>query len=344
MNKNKSKIEYEEPILTKDELGADQVNTENYVTVFDHKFIAQGLCLYNSLVKNEGKFILWIVCVDIICFNELQALGLESINLINLKDVETEELLRVKSSRNKVEYIWTLSPFAPRFVFEADKSIERVTYIDADMFFIKSPQPIFEEFNNSRKSVLITSHSYLSEYDQSEKSGKYCVQFIIFKRNESEPIRKWWEISCINWCYQYVEDNKFGDQKYLDEFPIRFNDKVHILNKEYSIQGPWNAAKFLSKDCILYHFHGLRLINNRPGLILLSKGYKIPQETYSYIYSKYTYLLNILFNEGIFKWRGQVSKDNITLLWIKEIILFILSPLKIYRKPIIPRHIYYQLK
>ena len=121
---------------------------------------------------------------------------------------------------------------------------------------------------------MITPHNYAPQYDQSNKSGKYCVQFIIFKRNESENVRKWWETKCLEWCYQKVEENKFGDQKYLDQFPLKFKNHVHILEKKEYIQAPWNARIFESKDCLVYHFHGLRLIENKLGLILFQRDIK----------------------------------------------------------------------
>jgi hypothetical protein len=70
--------------------------------------------------------------------------------------------------------------------------------------------------------VLITDHGYAPEYDQSATSGQYCVQFMTFERDGGEPVRRWWEERCIEWCYARFEDGKFGDQKYLDDWPYRF--------------------------------------------------------------------------------------------------------------------------
>ena len=119
---------------------------ENYVTVFDSNFLPQGLCLYKSLERQESDFVLWIICVDDLCWEKLTAIKLDKIKLIKLSDVETKSLLDIKKNRSKVEYIWTLSPFAPKFVFEQDPEITRVTYLDADMYFMKSPKLLFNEF------------------------------------------------------------------------------------------------------------------------------------------------------------------------------------------------------
>src|SRR4029079_1632008 len=98
--------------------------------------------------------------------------------------------LAVKSNRTFVEYCWTLTPCTPKLVFDRDPSAQRVTYLDADMFFLKEPTPVFEEWEASGKSVLITDHAYHAEYDQSATSGQYCVQFLSFAKGASEPVRR----------------------------------------------------------------------------------------------------------------------------------------------------------
>ena len=123
----------------------------------------------------------------------LNNLSLPKVNLLRLSDIETEELKNLKKTRKTNEYCWTLTPFAPKFVFNNDSSIERVTYIDADLWLRKNPKLIFKEFEQSGKNVLITDHGYSLEYDQSDVSGQFCVQFIIFEREGGECVRKWWE-------------------------------------------------------------------------------------------------------------------------------------------------------
>lgn len=98
------------------------LNTEHYVTLFDACFLPQGLCLYFSLVMNASDFVLWVLCTYQECFDVLQRLNLPRLLLLHLGSLETAELLAVKPSLSRVEYCWTLTPFAPRFVFEADKS------------------------------------------------------------------------------------------------------------------------------------------------------------------------------------------------------------------------------
>lgn len=235
---------------------------EHFVTLFNSLFLPQGLALHMSMERHVREYVLWILCVDDETYDVLGRYDLPNVKRLKLNDLETPELLDVKLGRTIGEYCWTLTPFAPRFVFEAGPTVERVTYIDADLWFRRNPKPIFDEFEASGKHVLITDHAYAPEYDQSATSGQFCVQFMIFTRDGGETVRKWWEERCIEWCFARFEDGKFGDQKYLDDWPERFSDVVHVLRDKELAVAPWNASRFPYGSAVFYHFHDLRLISN----------------------------------------------------------------------------------
>ena len=129
---------------------------EHFVTLFNSLFLPQGLALYHSMVRKVPNFTLWVLCVDEQTYFSLHQKNLPFLRMLRLSEWETTELLEVKKDRSIGEYCWTLTPFAPRFVFSADPSIKRVTYLDADLWFLQDPSPIFNEFNRSLKKVLIT--------------------------------------------------------------------------------------------------------------------------------------------------------------------------------------------
>ncbi|MEP7056565.1 MAG: hypothetical protein ABI809_02175 [Caldimonas sp.] len=258
---------------------------EHYVTLFDSAFLPQALALHASMERNLASFRLWMLCVDDVAHELLTRLALPHCTLLKLSELETPELLAVKPLRGRGEYCWTLTPFAPRFVFEADPSVRRVTYIDADIWFLKDPAPVFAEFETSRAAVLITDHGYAPEYDQSATSGQYCVQFMTFERDACETVRQWWEERCIEWCYARFEDGKFGDQKYLDDWPYRFEGLVHVLERQQLAQAPWNATRFPYSQAIFFHFHGLRIAPGRR--FDLGPIYPLPAATVRCVYEPY---------------------------------------------------------
>lgn len=258
---------------------------EHFVTLFDGAFLLQGLALHRSLMRHAGDFTLWVICVDEAAGDGLRRLGLPHVRPLPLADVETDALRAVKASRSRGEYCWTLTPFSADFVFEQDATVERVTYVDADTWLAHSPAPVFEEFERSGKSVLITRHAYAPEYDQADVTGEFCVQFVVFERRRSVAVRQRWQAQCIEWCYARSEDGKFGDQKYLDDWPQTFPAEVHVASRLEAFQAPWNAIRFAPSECVLFHFHGLRLM--RHGRVLLAGHYRIPASTHRIAYRPY---------------------------------------------------------
>ena len=257
---------------------------EHYVTLFDSLFLPQGIALHMSMERHLSDYKLWVLCVDDITYDVLHKLELPHVCLMRLSEVETDELIEAKRLRTKGEFCWTLTPFAPRFVLEADETVSRVTYVDADLWFRRNPFQIFGELDESGKSVLITEHAYAPQYDQSFSSGLYCVQFVTFKRNGSEAVRKWWEDRCIEWCYARFEDGKFGDQKYLDDWPERFGESVHVLENKALALAPWNASRFPFGLSVFFHFHELRIVSRN---VLRIGNYQLPGPVIEHVYKPY---------------------------------------------------------
>ena len=291
---------------------------EHYVTLFDSLFLPQGLALHLSMERHIKNYKLWILCVDDQTHVILNKLQLPNVELLQLSRLETSALLGVKPTRTKGEYCWTLTPFSFRFVFETDRSIERVTYLDADVWFRKPPTPIFKEFDQSGKHVLITDHAYAPEHDQSENSGQYCVQFMTFTRGEGELVRQWWEDRCIEWCYARVEQGKFGDQKYLDDWPVMFDTKVHVLSNKELMLAPWNADRFPYGNSIIWHFQGLRLNASRRYFRIRLSEYPLPQATQDYVYQ--AYILDLKQVIGNLLYHGvNINSQTKKVSWMEQL-------------------------
>lgn len=251
---------------------------EHFVTLFDNNFLPMGLCLHQSLMAHAQPFHLWVLCMDESVHKHLALLNLVHVSLIALSDVETDGLLTVKPNRTRGEYCWTLTPFAPQFVFDRDGAVQRITYLDADLFFFGAPSVLLKEFEFSGKHVLITEHAYAPEYDQSSTSGRFCVQFMTFRRTSSAmKVMAWWQARCLEWCYARIEDGKFGDQKYLDDWPERFSAEVHVLQQIEQTLAPWNLRRFTiahqQSQFVFYHFHSLRIV--QPNQVVLYAGYRL---------------------------------------------------------------------
>jgi hypothetical protein len=259
---------------------------EHFVTLFDSRFLLLGLTLHASLKKVAPNSHLWIICIDELVEEQISRLKLDHVSTIPLSSIETDELRAVKSSRTVGEYCWTLTPIAPQAVFDLAPDAARVTYVDSDLFFFSSPEIIFGEFESSQKHVLITEHAYAPEHDRTALSGRFCVQFMTFRRTPAGfKVLKWWQDKCIEWCFDRNEDGKFGDQKYLDQWPTLFANEVHILRQVEKTLAPWNVDHFLSKNLVsstpvFYHFQSFRIVSNK--LARLYVGVSLSENAYKF--------------------------------------------------------------
>jgi hypothetical protein len=253
---------------------------EHFVTLFDSNFLPMGMSLHDSLISHGQPFHLWILCMDELVEKQLERISLPYVTLMPLREVETKELCEVKPGRTRGEYCWTITPFTFQAVFDRDQSVQRVTYLDADLFFFSSPRILLRELDESGKHVLITEHAYAPKYNYwSALSGRFCVQFLTCRRTvEAQRVMQWWRERCLEWCFAHSEEGKFGDQKYLDSWPGLFGDGVHIVQQKEKTLAPWNVY-FYEKlrngrlDAVFYHFHGLRIVS--PNKVRICDNYRI---------------------------------------------------------------------
>ena len=259
--------------------------TEHYITLFNYNYLPQGLTMFFSLKKNYKDFVLWIVCMDKKVENFFLKKKFKEIRIIPLRNLENKPLIKVKKKRKFVEYCWTLTPFLPNYVFKRNKSLRKITYVDADIFFYKSPFKIIKEFKDSKKSIFLTEHGFHPNHDISDISGRFCVQYMIYKNDvHCEKILKWWQDKCLDWCHDYPDNGRLGDQKYLDEWPKLFKNKIHISRNKKFFQAPWTFDRFKTKDKIIYHFHGLKINSNK---IYVYNNYGFSKEIINKTYLPY---------------------------------------------------------
>jgi hypothetical protein len=238
--------------------------------------------------------------MDEVTYAILTRLQLERTRLIALEDFENEELRQARQDRTAAEYCWTCTAPLLLYVMEQDPLVGSVAYLDADLFFFSDPRPIYDEMRG--QSILIHEHRYAPEYQDRERtSGIYNVGMVIF-RNDNNGLKclSWWKQQCLDVCTKDPEAGHCGDQKYLDDWPSRF-ENVAVLQHKGGGLAPWNisnyrlsvenGATFVDLDeLIFYHYHSLqiinrRLLNKRP--FLAAKGYRFTNQQLLLVYKPY---------------------------------------------------------
>lgn len=235
----------------------------HYCTYFDRGFLVQGLALWRSLQAHDAGAVLWILALDDFTADVLTELDDAALRVVPLADLEAGDpgLAAAKSNRTRVEYYFTLSPCWPRWLLASHPEVGRITYLDADLFFLAGPEAIFAPMDSAGASVLITAHRFPGWLDHYNRHGRFNVGILAF-RNDAAGRRclDRWRDQCLEWCHDRLEGDRYADQKYLDAWPATLGAALLVLDDPRVNLAPWNwaAHEEAAHAPILFHFARFR--------------------------------------------------------------------------------------
>ncbi len=212
-----------------------------FCTYFDRNYLPRGLALYRSLREHCPEFRLWVLCMDEETHEALTSLGLPGVEPIALRAFEKgdEPLAEAKQNRSRVEYYFTCTPSLPLYVLNHWPEVDLITYLDADLFFFASPAPLFDEMGAG--SIAIIGHRLAPSLRKREVYGIYNIGWLSFRRDANAlACLRWWRAKCIEWCYARLDDGRYADQKYLNDWPSRFPNVV-VLQHTGANVALWNV-------------------------------------------------------------------------------------------------------
>ena len=242
---------------------------QQYCTGFDSNYLFKGLALYHSLVRHAPGSTLWVLCLDRATERVLERLPYPGLRTLSLEALEAAEprLRAARQDRSRVEYYFTCTPALIWHLLTREPGEGPITYLDADLYFFASPAPLLQESYSS--SVTILGHRFPPVLRHLEVYGIYNVSWLTFANDPSaRECLAWWRNRCIEWCHDRLEDGKFADQKYLDDWPTRFRD-VHVLANAGAGIAPWNVSahpitvgegglRAGGAPLVFYHFHAFK--------------------------------------------------------------------------------------
>ena len=258
---------------------------------------------------------MFVVCHDEISRVILSQLQLPNVVIVPMHSVEERDdpLLQAKSNRTQVEYYWTATPTIILWLLANNPEVDVLTYLDADLYFFSSPDPIFAELGQG--SVLIHEHRFPNRLLHLEKHGKFNVGLLSFRNNQSGlAVLCWWRQRCLEWCHGYVDGEKYGDQAYLDRWPEQFSEVV-VLKHPGAGLAPWNHENYemtRNSDGILrvdglpvvfYHFHSFAYVSPEIVIPTIHKDYFLSIEILRLVFLPYVGVLT----EGMARIRSVVS-------------------------------------
>lgn len=244
-----------------------------FCTYFNKNYFPQGMTLYKSLQHLEIDFKLFVVCLDEETYDIFEKLNIQEIEAVKLADIERfdQEFAACRKNRSLVEYFFTLSPVMPLYLFEKFPEIDILAYMDADLYFYNSPQPLYDELGES--SILIIEHRFPEKIRWREKFGRFNVQFQLYRRDAAcLKCLEWWREKCIEWCYDKFDGERFADQKYLDKWPEMFENVIvskinaagvapwNWYNYDITVDDKNNNLTIDGENLIFYHFQGFKVL------------------------------------------------------------------------------------
>ena len=241
----------------------------HYCTYFDQNYIPRALVLLDSMAEHCGDFGMDILCLDDLTFEVMGKLAVPRVRLTRLADLEEADpqLAAAKPTRSKIEYYFTLTAAWPRYLLRKHAEIDFLAYVDADMCFYSDPEPVYAALGKA--SVAITPHRFSDDCRDLERFGRYNVGWLGFRSDKSGlACLDWYRERCIEWCYDRLEGDRFGDQKYLEQFSRLFDNVAEVSHKGVNV-ATYNVGGYHVTEqggrimvdgvpLVVYHFHGVR--------------------------------------------------------------------------------------
>lgn len=239
----------------------------HYCTYADHNYLPRALALADSL-EQGGDYALWLLALSQECEDILARLQHPRIKAVPLRTLEEfdAELAATKAGRTGAEYIFTLTPCWMSYLFQTQPDVSLLTYLDSDLFFFASPEPIYAEMGGA--SIAIIEHRYAKPSDRAELFGRFNVGWVSFRRDENGLgcVARWRQ-QCIEWCHETPENGRYADQGYLNDWPETFTG-VHVIQHHGANTAPWNVERYEltkngsrlfvdSEEVIFYHFSSM---------------------------------------------------------------------------------------
>ena len=224
----------------------------NICALSDKNYLKYGMALYDSLLENcKQDFTLHYLCMDDETYDAMNGLGLRSVNLVKMQEIEeTEDFKTLKENTvydpsGDNTYCWALGSFFSEYLV-SNLNLKDVLYVDSDICFYNSIDKMYETISKKSIAIMLHRHNEIGAY-----VGAYNVGVIYFKNNEpGYRCLRWWRDCVMNpnneWAEKY---GTCGDQKYLEAFGSLFGkENICIIDEEIGHGAPWNMGIYSYLD------------------------------------------------------------------------------------------------
>lgn len=250
-------------------------NTTIYFTLCSNNYLPFALSLAKS-VKGflpDSRFIIGLVDRLDPQIDYNFDIEVEILPCFNLGYQEFNSMLQ---GYNVIEFNTAVKPFYFEYLFKENGGVERIYYLDPDLFFYQSPLELDRYWNSGDSIQLTPNLLYLP--DQlvrgelaSLKHGHNNLGYIGMQRSEETmKIISWWKERLTTHCLLDKCRGIFVDQKWMDLAPLFFKGINSVKHPGWNMAW-WNITErnlFKEKDVlyvnstkfplIFFHFSGFK--------------------------------------------------------------------------------------
>jgi len=220
---------------------------KTFCTIIDNNYINYALTLNDSLLNFNKNALLKIFISDqdfdfTYLKNEFPNLEFYYVSDICNEGIG-KRIFEKYAKVNKDCFRWSMKSV---FIKELLKTYDKVIFLDSDLFFFSSYDFLCDKLD--QHNILLTPHWRSSDpyRDQSnfsilQTSGMFNAGFIGVSKQGTAAM-DWWGQACEYECSKKPEKGLFGDQAYLNLFPVLF-DKVRIVRHKGCNVANWNQIE-----------------------------------------------------------------------------------------------------
>lgn len=218
-----------------------------YFTLCSNNYLSFAVSLGKS-VKNfipEARFVIGLV--DRI-HPEIDYDSLGDFEFLPCFDLGYEEFTTMLKGYDIIEFNTAVKPFYFEYLFRNNSSVDRIYYLDPDLFFYQSPILLDLEWSSESSIQLTPNLLYLpQEIVRGElaslKHGVNNLGYIGMQRGEeTDKIISWWKKRLTTYCKLDKCRGIFVDQKWMDLAPLFFNGIVSVKHPGWNMAW-WNLSE-----------------------------------------------------------------------------------------------------
>ncbi|MBL7740193.1 MAG: hypothetical protein JNK14_13335 [Chitinophagaceae bacterium] len=217
---------------------------QTFCTIITANYYPKALTLFRSLEQFDPNIRLQVLIADNKAVPDNVTIP-ENVSIIKANELAGYSLvndLHTKYAHHNMDaFRWSLKPVLMSWLLE--QGFEKVLYIDCDMFIVNPYDFLFDKLDQS--AILLTPNWINSDPLKDKDSffslftsGLFSAGFIGANKKGSAALQ-WWAHACHFMMGEHIQHGIRDDQKYLDVFPVKFEDTYIIRHRGCNI-GAWN--------------------------------------------------------------------------------------------------------